>query len=99
MLGLYGPEFNATDAAHTAEWLGKPCPFNGPPPPDPTCSTGIEDKEGLPPYACCAASCGACAHPSAACRARPGGAASCCPAIVEKANVSCSVQGPPCVVP
>ena len=31
MTHIYGPSFNATDAAHTAEWLGLPCPYSGVP--------------------------------------------------------------------
>ena len=99
MAGIYGPSFSATDAAHTAEWLGLPCPYKGPGPPDPTCSTGVEDRTDGAPRACCAASCGVCAHPSSACEARPGGGASCCPSLVVKSGVSCSTRGPPCVMP
>jgi hypothetical protein len=47
---------------------------------------------------CCAKECGVCGHPSAACKARPGGSANCCPSIIANANHSCGVHAAPCVL-
>mmetsp|Transcript_34491 Transcript_34491/g.104057 ORF Transcript_34491/g.104057 Transcript_34491/m.104057 type:complete len:648 (+) Transcript_34491:104-2047(+) len=95
---LYGAAFNASDAAKVATWLGEPCPWTPPPPPgppDPTCQHGIKDADGI---ACCAASCGVCAHPSEECDSRPGGATACCPSVVHKSDPPCSTHAAPCAL-
>jgi len=93
---IYGKgALNASDGEKIAQWIGQPCPFSAPSGPDPSCSKGVKDSTGK---ICCAASCGVCAHPSAACRARPGGAESCCPSMVKNAGDSCKKQGAPCVI-
>jgi hypothetical protein len=67
------------DAAHAAAWLGAPCDFAPPPPPgpaDPACARGLVGDVGQGKgtgEVCCAKACGVCAHPSAACKARPWG--------------------------
>ena len=95
--GLYGSDFNASDAVKVAQWLQQPCPWPAPAPPDPTCAHGVKSVD-TNPVVCCTASCGVCAHPSAACGSRPGGAHDCCPSIVEKANNSCAAHPAPCVL-
>eukprot|EP01043_Picozoa_sp_COSAG02_P015897 COSAG02_NODE_687_length_18478_cov_23.093476_17_plen_159_part_00 len=98
---IYGHEFNASDAANVALWLGQPCDFSPPPPPDPTCAHGIVGNLGKKQgtgTVCCAKECGVCAHPSSACTARPGGRVNCCPSDIGAANISCAVQAAPCVL-
>lgn len=97
MTGIMGPEFNASDAAKVSSWLQAPCPFAGPLPPDPHCARGVESTGGRVQI-CCLASCGVCAHPGSACRARPGGQDGCCPSDIEAKNASCLMHPAPCVV-
>jgi hypothetical protein len=52
-----GAAFNRSDAAKVASWLHAPCPYTGPPPPDPHCARGVESA-GLRVPICCLASCG-----------------------------------------
>ena len=93
---IYGKgSLNATDFNRISTWARAPCPFSRPSRPDPTCAAGIKDSTGK---VCCKKSCRVCAHPSAACRGRPGGAKDCCPSFVQKAGKSCSTQGAPCVI-
>jgi hypothetical protein len=92
---IFGLSFNKSDAERVERWLGKPCPFKGPAPPDPSCHDGIKDQTGT---VCCAASCGVCAHPSSECSRRPGGSRSCCPSIVNKTGLACAVHAAPCVL-
>ena len=97
MAGILGPSYNATDAAKVARWLQAPCPFSGPLPPDPACAHGVKSA-GMRTQICCLASCGVCAHPGAACRARPGGRDGCCPSDIQAKNASCSTHPAPCVM-
>ena len=98
---IYGQEFNASDATNVALWLGQPCDFAPPPPPDPTCAHGIignlGQKKGTGTV-CCAKECGVCAHPSSACKSRQGGGANCCPSAIGEANKSCAANVAPCVL-
>lgn len=94
MTGIFGGEFNASDAVKVAQWLGSPCPFAAAVP-DPSCTHGVKDATGK---VCCAKQCGVCAHPAAACGARPGGSADCCPSRIAALNVSCTTHPSPCVI-
>jgi hypothetical protein len=101
--GIFGADVNASDAAHVADWLGAPCPFTpapAPAPADPPCAHGIRSlPDGVKGnIACCAEECGVCAHPAAACGARPGGKAACCPSDVIAAGNACPAHAAPCFI-
>lgn len=93
-IDLYGSTFNETDAAKVEQWLGQKCPYIKPQP-DPSCAHGIKDSTGS---ICCSAQCKICAHPSSACKVRPGGSDNCCPSVINGHNQSCTSHPAPCVI-
>lgn len=63
---------------------------------DPLCLTGVTGVlRGT--SVCCAKRCGRCG--GSMCARSPGGAANCCIPRIMSAKVSCTVAGPPCVLP